>query len=470
MTRASRRGLLAAIALAASLLLACTSEDGEPTAVATAAHSPTSTATAAFTATPRPISTAPPAPGPWQAGEPIALTLDPYPDATLTVVTPDTVLPPRDELDRHGGAFLWERATDRLLFIEGIRTLTLAPQLLDERPLAIASTNWDSTDPRSLIVRLDPFEVTVLPIGLNVSGTFDSRWVSPTTVRVSTWQLQAYDGRTLPEGQYILDLEIATLTLVSERSSGTSSVAVIEEAWPAGRSNVVSMIVQNGRRFLARGSGGPGSEIAGPVDFWVLSPDGSRILMIAKHSLTIFDFAQERLHILGGPAQYGSVTWWSPDGRYIAATVVDSFDYTRRAFVFDAQYLEAVESPDLGATPSDGLPLPPLDGYWTWLWRGPSELFVGSESTLSLLDVETGALTPVLTDRRPYDTLVWDATTSTLARSRLDGVPASILDLDEGSTWFDIPLLAASPHVGLFDMNWGAEGTWLALNTAPGRS
>jgi hypothetical protein len=24
--------------------------------------------------------------------------------------------------------------------------------------------------------------------------------------------------------------------------------------------------------------------------------------------------------------------------------------------------------------------------------------------------------------------------------------------------------------VGLFDMNWGAEGQWLALNTAPGRS
>jgi hypothetical protein len=464
---------LAPLALATLLalsLVACTNNDAGPPPSDAATAPPTSTVALSPTATYPPISTDPPAPGPWEVGEPIPLTLEPYSAATLTEVTADTVLPPRDDLDRDGGSFLWERATDRLLFIEGVRHLHLAPELLDERPLAIGYSDWAETDVRSLIVRLDPFEVVKLPILFNIVGDSNERWVDATIVRVSTRETQSYGERTMFQGEYTLDLETATLAFVRERRSGTSSTIEVERTWWTGSDSAVSMLVHNGRRTLNHGDGGLGREIAGHIERWSLSPDESKLLMIANRSqLVVYDFEAERRWILGRPAEYGSAVW-SPDGRYIAATVSDPFENTHRTLVFDSEALDAVESPDWGAAAADGLANPPVEGYWTWLWRDSRELFVQRGSTLSVLDVESGELTLLLSDRQGYDQLAWDANTSTIAHSRVTGVPVSILDLDEGSAWFDIPLLAASPHVGLFDMNWGAEGAWLALNTAGGRS
>ena len=274
----------------------------------------------------------------------------------------------------------------------------------------------------------------------------------------------------LPGGEYTLDLQTATLTLVSEQHRGTFPTRVVEETWPVGTSNAVSMVLQNGRRSLTRGTDGVAAEIAGHVERWALSPDGSKLLMVGRRlKLAVFDFSLDRIYWFASPSEYGSAIW-SPDGQHIAATLVDPSALTYQTLVFDVERLDDVTTLDFSGSAADGLSSPPLEDYWVWLWRGLGELFVGSESTLSLLDVESGELTPLLTNHQPYDTFAWDPTTSTLVYSRVNGVPASILDLDEGSTWFDIPLLAASPYLGPFDMNWGAEGAWLALNTAGGRS
>jgi len=419
------------------------------------------TATPAAVATPR---------GPWQVGEPIHLDVVPYDGATLTEVTAEVVLPDRDTLDREGGSFVWDRESGRLQFIEGIQYLYLAPGLVDGRPIGIAFTPIDGPEPlRSVIVRLEPFEAVVLPLAANVrTDFFDSVWDGPTTARVSFPQIVTLEQRSAPEGEYTLDLGTATLSLVQEQRRGSSSAIDVEQTWWQPQGGYVSMLVQYGRRALRRGDGGLGQEIAGNVERWELSPDGSQLLMVANRSqLVVYGLELDRRWVLGRPAEYGSVEW-SPDGRYIAATVFDSFEDTTRALVFDATDLDAVALPD--GAPADGLALPPLKDSWAWRWRGSDELFVSSGGRLSLLNVETGTLTPILDDRQPYDTLAWDETTSTLALSRLRGMRASILELDEAGGWFDIPLLAASPQVGLFDMNWGGEGRWLALNTAPGRS
>ena len=457
------------VVLVALALLACTG-GGKP---ADPEAAPTATAPMATASPPPIVATAALAPRQrWQVGEPIALAVTSYDGATLSEVTAKTVLPPRNALDRDGGAFAWQRATDRLLFIDGIRNLFLAPGSVDERPIGIAFTPlYDLDVLRSVIVRLDPLEAVALPLIVNVQGApFDPRWDGDTTVSVSINQVVTVDGRTVPEGSYTLNLETATLMLVEERRRVPSSVIQVEGTWRAGQFGDVSMLVVNGRRSLNRGDGGLGAELAGPVDRWELSPDGARLLMIANRSqLIVYEIEADRLWVLGRPAEYGSVLW-SPGARYIAATVFDAFEDTTQAFVFDVENLEAVSQPDFGASAADGLPFPPLDGSWAWWWRGTSELIVGSKGALSLLEIETGEMHTILDDRQPYDTLAWHEATSTLARSRLSGVPVSILELDGAAVWFDISLLAASPHVRLFDMNWGAEGQWLALNTAPGRS
>jgi len=461
-----RSKLIAALASVALLgIVACTSDEpaAPPSPSATASPTVAVTATPAAVATPR---------GPCQVGEPIHLDVVPYDGATLTEVTAEAVLPDRDTLDREGGSFVWDRESDGLQFIEGVQYLFLASGLVDGRPIGIAFTPIDGPEPlRSVVVRFDPFEVVALPLALNVGGgALDAPWAGPSSVTISFWQATEWGDRILPAGDYAFDLETATLRLMRGTLRGISSVRVVEEVWPSGTSERVAMVLQNGRRSLNHGVGGAGEEIAGPVEPWTLSPDGSRLLMVGNRSqLVVYDLRLDRRWVLGRPAEYGAAEW-SPDGRYIAATVFDTFEDTTQALVFDAGNLDAVAFPDFGVSAVAGLALPPLEDAWTWRWRNATELFTGTGSTLLLLDVETGELRTVLDDREPYDTLASDETTSTLALSRLRGTPASILELDEAAGWFDIPLLAASPQVGLFDMNWGGVGQWLALNTTPGRS
>jgi hypothetical protein len=439
--------------------------DADATSIATLSATPTVStpgpaATARAIATPR---------QPWSVGEPIHLDTEPYLDVTVTEVTAATALPDRDTLDREGGSFVWERETGRLLFIEGIQYLHLAPGLVDGRPIGVALTALDRPNVRSVFVRLDPVEVVSVPFVVNVSGApFEAQWDGPARASVSINGRVEIDGRSAQEGEYLLDLETVTLTLVKAQRRVPSSVIQVEETWRAGRFGDVSMLVVDGRRSLNRGDGGLGAELFGSIDRWAESPDGSKLLMVGRR-LAVYDVDQDRLWTLGGSADYGFVRW-SPGGAYFAATVLSPFENSGRTLVFDSEQLDAVASPDFFQSPADGLLLPPLDAHWAWRWRDADQLLLMSESQLSLLNVGSGKLTTLLDDRRPYDTLAWDPVTSTLAHSRLSGLPASLLELDGEGIWFDIPLLSASPRVGLFDMNWGADGKWLALNTAPGRS
>lgn len=464
-----RRLGLASIAplLAVLALAACTGDDGTPTPAP-----PEPTGTAALTPTAPPSARPPSPPGPWEVGESIDLALEPYAGATLSVVDAATVLPPRDQLDREGGPFVWDRSEDRLLFIDGLRYLYLAPGLVDGRPIGIAlATHDEPREPRSLIVRFEPFEVAFLPAAFGVRGApFHANWLEPTTVALTTSRATSVDGRTLPEGEYRLDL--ATRTLVLERASGQGRVGgpYVEEVWQTALGQRVALVVDRGRRVLGLGPTGGGEELAERVEQWALSPDGSKLLMVANRSeLMVFDLELDRAMTLGRSAEYGAIGW-SPDSRYFAATVFDTFEDTTRALVFDATDLEAVAFPPFGSSAADGLQLAPLEESWVWRWRDSTSLFIGSASSFVLLDVETGEQRVIVADRQPFDGMAWDATTSTLALSRAQGSPAAILELDGAGVWVDIALLAASPHVGLFDMNWGAEGQWLVLNTSPGRS
>ncbi len=403
-------------------------------------------------------------------GESIELALEPYAEATLSVVDAGTVLPPRDQLDREGGAFVWDRSEDQLLLIEGVRDLYLAPGLTGGRPIGIALTaDLEIPGATSVVVRLEPLEVVALPVVANVrTELFEAVWDDPTTVRVTFSEPLSFDGRQAPDGEYTLDLETATLTLVRTIRRGTSASIDVEQTWWSSTAGYTSMIVQNGQRTLRRGDGGLGEELAGHVRQWAESADGGRVAMVAERSeLLVYDFERDRRVVVGGPADYGSVDW-SPDGRYLAVTVFGSLGQPSLAAIFDVEPLRGdVPPPDRD---NEWLVLPPLENVWSWQWRNATELFVGGDGTLWLLEIASGELRAVLDDRQPYDTLAWNAATSTLAHSRLRGVPVSILELGEAGGWFDLPLLAASPHVGLFDMNWGGGGQWLALNTAPGRS
>jgi hypothetical protein len=291
-----------------------------------------------------------------------------------------------------------------------------------------------------------------LPLGFNVlGGPFDDPWSGPASVRVLPWRLDPVDGRSLPDGEYALDLASSTLTLVRETPRGASSKRLIQEAWPA-RPVGAAMVLQSGRRSLHLGLDGSGEEVAGHVDRWLLAPDGTRLLMVtARSQLVVYEFATQRSWVLGGPTEYGAVEW-SPTGQHISATIFEPFGDSWTTVVFDAMRLDDLVSQPLDYWAPDDQPLLLIEETWSWRWRGSTELFVGADGGLSLLDVETGSLRSIRLDRQPYDTLAWDATTSTLAHSRVRGVPVSVIDLDNGGAWFDIPLLAASPQLGLFDM------------------
>jgi hypothetical protein len=67
-----------------------------------------------------------------------------------------------------------------------------------------------------------------LPLGFNVlGGPFDDPWSGPASVRVLPWRLDPVDGRSLPDGEYTLDLASSTLTLVRETPRGASSKRLI---------------------------------------------------------------------------------------------------------------------------------------------------------------------------------------------------------------------------------------------------